>query len=49
VALKVTKTEMWSLVVTIDDRAGGAAEEIEPLAGVGGRIIGHFRRLFIDP
>jgi hypothetical protein len=32
-ALKVTKTEMWS--VTIDDRAGGAAEKIEPLAGAG--------------
>jgi hypothetical protein len=32
-ALKVTKTEMWS--VTIDDRAGGAAEKIEPLAAAG--------------
>jgi hypothetical protein len=30
-ALKITKTEMWS--VTIDDRAGGAAEKIEPSAG----------------
>ena len=32
-ALKVTKTEMWS--VTIDDQAGGAAEKIEPLAAAG--------------
>lgn len=32
-ALKVTKTEMWS--IPIDDRAGGAAEKIEPLAGAG--------------
>lgn len=32
-ALKVGKADMWS--VMIDDRAGGAAEKIEPLAKAG--------------
>ena len=32
-ALKVSKVELWS--ATIDDRAGGAAEKIEPLAKAG--------------
>ena len=32
-ALKVTKAELWS--VAIDDRAGGAADKIEPLAKAG--------------
>jgi hypothetical protein len=34
-ALNVTKTEMWS--VTIDDRAGGAAEKMRSASG---RLIG---------
>ena len=52
-ALKVTKTEMWS--VTIDDRAGGAAEKIEPLAGAGANFEFLFARrtpeqvLFVTP
>ena len=32
-ALKVTKSETWS--TTIDDRTGGAADKIEPLAKAG--------------
>jgi len=32
-ALKVSKTDMWS--VEIDDRAGGMADKIEPLAAAG--------------
>ena len=32
-ALKVNKSELWS--VAIDDRAGGAADKIEPLANAG--------------
>src|SRR5712691_9045431 len=32
-ALKVNKAELWS--VAIDDRAGGAADKIEPLAKAG--------------
>jgi hypothetical protein len=32
-ALKITKTELWS--VTIDDQAGGAAGKIEPLSTAG--------------
>ena len=32
-ALKVSKVELWS--ATIDDRAGGAADKIEPLAKAG--------------
>src|ERR1700694_2128929 len=32
-AMKITKTEMWS--VAINDRAGGAAEKIAPLAAAG--------------
>lgn len=31
--LKVSKAELWS--VTIDDRAGGAADKLEPLSKVG--------------
>jgi hypothetical protein len=32
-ALKATKTEVWA--VSIDDRAGGVAEQLEQLAGAG--------------
>ena len=32
-ALKVSKVELWS--VTIDDRAGGAADKLEPLSKAG--------------
>src|SRR5436309_2186789 len=31
--LKISRTDMWT--VTIEDRAGGAADKIEPLAGAG--------------
>ena len=32
-ALKATKTEVWA--VSIDDRAGGVADKLEPLASCG--------------
>lgn len=35
-ALKVTKAEVWA--ATIEDRAGGAAEKLEPLAAAGANL-----------